>query len=130
MGDVTGPISTLPGARHEVPKGAMCDQHGDRPAVANIQGETDSFGCETLYCCQECADSIMASLRSPEARTGRCDYCKTEVTDLANFRDFEEGMAGPVYRVCAACRKRVRDDLAAELAEYDDDWDDGPFDDC
>lgn len=43
MGDVTGPISTLPGHRHKLPSGATCDDHPDRPAVARIQGETDSF---------------------------------------------------------------------------------------
>lgn len=30
MGDVTGPISTLPGRRHELPEGTMCDVHPDR----------------------------------------------------------------------------------------------------
>ena len=46
MAEVTGPISTLPGARHALPAGTMCDEHPDRPAVARVQGETDSFGCE------------------------------------------------------------------------------------
>ena len=48
MADVTGPISSLPGSGHSVPDGAMCDEHPDRPAVARVQGETDSFGCEMI----------------------------------------------------------------------------------
>jgi hypothetical protein len=53
MADVTGPISTLPGAVHRVPEGATCDEHPDRPAVLRVQGETDSFGSETIDYCQE-----------------------------------------------------------------------------
>ncbi len=41
MAEVTGPISSLPGAYHSLPKGTMCDEHPDRPAVARVQGETD-----------------------------------------------------------------------------------------
>jgi hypothetical protein len=48
MGEVTGPISTLPGHSHQVPDGTVCDDHPDRPAVARIQGETDSFGAELM----------------------------------------------------------------------------------
>lgn len=133
MGDVTGPISTLPGALHDLPKGATCDQHPDRPAVARIQGETDSMGCELNDMCQECVDEYRAQCRAPDASTGRCDWCKKDATDLRHTRDYEEGLNGPVYEVCAACRKRVNDRLAAELDEYDldypeDDYD--PAEDC
>jgi hypothetical protein len=44
MSDVTGPISSLPGSTHAAPTAGMCDDHPDRPAVARVQGETDSFG--------------------------------------------------------------------------------------
>ena len=37
-------------------------------------------------------------------------------------RDYEEGMSGPVYYVCAACKKRQADRIDAELGY--DDWDD------
>lgn len=114
--------SKLPGARHELPKGSKCDCHPERDAVANIQGETDSFGCETLFCCQECVDEISTYNRSEEARTGVCDWCKASVTDLGDMRDIDEGLHGPVYRVCAGCRKRRNDEIAAELdAYYDED---------
>lgn len=127
MAKVTGPISSLPGTPHDLPDGAMCDEHPDRPAIARIQGETDSFGCEMCDCCQECLDEIRAYDRSAEARTGRCDWCKQDASDLRNKRDFEEGFAGPVYRVCGVCSKKY-DDAMDEESRYDDyyydDYDD------
>ena len=137
MGDVTGPISTLPGAGHDFPDGTMCDDHPDRKAVARIQGETDSFGSEMHDLCQECADKMRAAMRSPEARTGRCDWCKQDSTDLRNKRDIDEGMAGPVYRVCGACAKKYDAQIEEELRaydndydDYDDDYPDDDFDEC
>ena len=118
MSDVTGPISSLPYSAHDTPQGAMCDEHPDRPAVVRIQGETDSFGCEMHDCCQECADAIRAERRTPQ--TGRCDWCKRDAPDLRAQRDYEEGMCGPVYQVCAPCRKRYDDAARAELDAYDD----------
>jgi hypothetical protein len=106
MGDITGPISTLPGTPHELPDGTTCEEHPERPAVARIQGETDSFGCELNDYCQECLDELRAYNRSPEARTGTCDWCNQDAPDLRDKRDYEEGMNGPVYRVCGACSKR------------------------
>lgn len=54
-----GPVMTLPGARLPFPPGTTCDTEGheDRPAVARIQGETDSFGCEAADLCTECAEA-------------------------------------------------------------------------
>lgn len=123
MADVTGPISTLPGASHQVPEGTKCDNHADREAVARIQGETDSFGSEMHDLCQECLDADRAWERSPEAaeeRKGKCDWCKDEAADLRVARDYEEGLHGPVYRVCGACISHRDADLRAEMASYDD----------
>jgi hypothetical protein len=120
MAEVTGPISTPPGSSHELPEGATCDLHPDRPAIARIQGETDSFGSELNDMCQECADEYRAWCRSPEATTGQCEWCHKEATDLRDTRDYDEGMHGRVYQVCGACRKRADDEARAELAEYDD----------
>ncbi len=112
MADVTGPISTLPGAIHSAPVGSMCDQHPDRPAVRRVQGETDSFGSEMHDLCQECIDEMKKHAK--EARLGFCDWCKREVDDLRPKRDWEEGSYGPVYHVCGPCAKRydesMRDD--------------------
>jgi hypothetical protein len=126
MADVTGPISTLPGSRHATPEGTMCDDHPDRPAVQRIQGETDSFGSEMHDLCQECLDEHLAAEAQyrAEARKGCCDWCKREATDLRNRRDFEEGMCGPVYRVCGACVKAENERLQEELDEYRNDYDD------
>lgn len=118
MSEVTGPISTLPGAGHALPEGTMCDNHPDRLAVARIQGETDSFGSELWDCCQECVDELRAYRRSPEARTGCCDWCKAQATDLRNRRDIDEGSYGPVYRICGACDDKYQAELQRELDEW------------
>lgn len=113
MADITGPISTLPGALHNLPSGKRCDNHPDRLAIKRVQGETDSFGCEMLDLCQECYDEIKNYLKSE--RDGQCDWCKAEARDLRDYRDIDEGMYGPVYRVCGECRKkdyqRIKDEL-------------------
>lgn len=124
MADVTGPISTLAGSAHALPAGTMCDEHPDRPAVARIQGETDSFGCEMNDCCQECVDEIRAYANSADARTGHCEWCKQHSTDLRDKRDLDEGTCGRVYRVCGPCAKRYNDAIAEEASYYDDRGDD------
>lgn len=126
MADVTGPVSTLPGARMATPEWMMCDNHPDRPAVRRVQGETDSFGAEYLDLCQECLDELRKY--DEEGRTGRCDWCKSEATDLRPRRDFEEGSCGPVYQVCGACVRRENESLRAELEECGDHDDYHPSD--
>ena len=118
MGDVTGPISSLPGKRHELPKGAMCDEHPNRKAVVRIQGETDSFGCEMYDLCQECFEAE----RKAEADIGECDWCKAKDQPLRPRRDIDEGTHGPVYYVCATCAKKDEDAILAELAYYDNGY--------
>jgi hypothetical protein len=113
-----GPVASLPYSGHELPEGTMCDDHPKRKAVARIQGETDSFGCEYNDVCAECLKEIRDYQHSAEATTGKCEWCKKEATDLRNRRDYEEGMSGRVYRVCGACVKRENDRLREE-DEYD-----------
>ncbi|TXH35254.1 MAG: hypothetical protein E6Q98_15795 [Rhodospirillaceae bacterium] len=131
MADVTGPISTLPGSYHSLPEGTKCDAHPDRDAVARVQGETDSFGCEMDDLCEECLAEHRQAIRSPEARTGTCDWCKQEATDIADTRDPDEGSCGPVYRICGKCRKNQSDRLRQEMEEDDHlhGYDDFDFDD-
>src|SRR6266436_3451900 len=117
MSDVTGPISTLPGTVREPPYGSRCDNHPKRTATHRIQGETDSMGCEMHDLCDECTAEMRE--HHAEARVGQCDWCKTEATDLRNRRDYEEGMTGPIYRVCGACVRRQNDELREEADEYD-----------
>lgn len=97
----------------------MCDDHPDRPAVARIQGETDSFGAELNDMCQECLDQHREALKN-EDRSGVCDWCKLPSPRLTKTRDYDEGSCGRVYDVCAECRKKANDEAAAELAGYDD----------
>lgn len=119
MGNVTGPISSLPGAMHAMPIGTMCDEHPDAPAVRRVQGETDSFGCEMYDMCQACLDGHLRYRASAESRSGMCDWCKAETTDLRNTRDYDEGMYGSVYRVCGKCLKSQDDAARQELEEYE-----------
>lgn len=122
MSDVTGPVSSLPGSVHPVPQGQKCDEHPDRPAVVRVQGETDSFGSEMDDLCAECAAKRR---RERMDTTGTCDWCKARNVRLRDRRDYDEGLTGPVYRVCAPCVDKQEKALAAELALYDDPaWDD------
>jgi hypothetical protein len=120
MADVTGPISTLPGTHYATPEGMTCDFHPDRPAVTRVQGETDSFGCEMHDCCEDCARKMRAEMRKPEI--GKCDWCGADEVRLGPTRDYEEGLRGPVYRVCAKCIKRRDDQIDAELRRYGDSY--------
>ena len=71
MADIsTSRVPTRTGSLHKVPKGAMCDDHTDRPATRRVQGETDSFGCEYIDMCDECHDKLMTYLQdNPPERT-------------------------------------------------------------
>lgn len=115
MAHVSGPTSSLPYSRHIVPTGTMCDEHPDRPAVARVQGETDSFGAEYIDCCQECADELAASREVEREKGGVCDWCHTHQPRLSNRRDIDEGSSGPVYRVCDPCIRKDNDRIDEEL---------------
>jgi len=122
MSAVTGPISTLPGSAHRSPDGAMCDDHPTVRAAGRLQGETDSMGSEMHDLCQACLDTS-AKFRK-DARSGVCDWCKGAATDLRDRRDFEEGMAGPVYRVCGACVRRENERAQEEIDRHYDEYGD------
>lgn len=107
MNDITcssGPVSSMPGSQHRVPAGTMCEDHPDRPAVTRIQGETDSFGAEYICMCQECLDAHIEYRNAQLLVNKFCDWCKSVSTNVKPFRDMDEGMSGPVYQVCLACR--------------------------
>ncbi len=118
-----GPVSSMPGSQHSVPSGSMCDTHHDRPAVARIQGETDSFGCEYLLVCQECKDEIRKGQDEDYKRLQFCDWCRQEKSECRPHRDMDEGMSGPLYTVCGDCRsreiQRALEELDAETGAYD-----------
>jgi hypothetical protein len=118
MSDVTGPVSSLPMSSHPAAAGAVCDEHPERSATVRIQGETDSFGAEFHDVCAECAAEMRAHAAAD--RTGVCDWCSTDATDLRDRRDFEEGSCGRVYRVCGACVKAENEQLAEERKAWED----------
>lgn len=123
MADISlHPVPTLPYSSHPLPEGAMCDDHPERKAVARIQGETDSMGCEYNDLCKQCLKELRAYQNSAEARTGQCDWCKKPATDLRDRRDYDEGLGGRVYRVCGPCVKWQNDRDAEEAYDYGDDW--------
>lgn len=113
-----GPVSTLPGQGKPLEDGSMCDEH-DRPAVKKIQGETDSFGCEFFYMCQECYDAY----QNEGDPVYDCDHCHKE-RQCTPIRDIDEGMSGPVYYVCSECRSKHNKRLQEECDRYADDDDD------
>lgn len=117
-----GPVSSLPGAHFKPEAGACCDQHEDRLATVKVQGETDSWGCEYYYQCEEC--SAEADAKDP--MIDQCEWCR-QTAELSPMRDRDEGMCGPVYQVCDACIRKEDDAAVKELEEmgyYDDDYDD------
>jgi hypothetical protein len=117
MAEVIGPCRTLPGAHHVVPVGTMCDSHPGRPASHRVQGETDSMGAELNDMCLECHEQHKVAMEAhrEEQKHGMCDWCRNGADDLRQMRDFEEGMCGPVYMVCGACRERQNKELEEEM---------------
>lgn len=119
MADVTGPISTLSGALYK-PQGD-CDEHPGVKATRRVQGETDSMGCEMHDMCEPCYVAMRQAIAeyAVEAATGTCDWCASQVTDLRQRRDYDEGMCGPVYQVCGACRERQNKEAQEEIDSMD-----------
>lgn len=121
-----GPVSSMPGAASSVLAGEVCDDHPERPAVRRRQGETDSFGCEYFFVCQECDDAFKLARETPV--NGYCEWHKGEGEDIRQMRDYDEGMAGRLYNTCRKCRDKVHLAALKELEEsggYDDYFDDG-----
>lgn len=130
----SGPVSSMPGSSHAFPEGSVCDDHADRPAVARIQGETDSFGCEYVLMCAECRDAFWA-FRDQERQVEKyCDWCRTMQKSVVPHRDMDEGSAGPLYNVCSKCIAKETEEAYAELESlesqgFDDPDPDRDFDD-
>ena len=94
-----------------------------KPATHRLQGETDSFGAEYHYLCEEHIAAYRTSQETAD-KSGSCDWCKTDQPEVSPMRDFEEGMNGPVYYVCAPCRRKQNEAIDRELGCDDDDDDD------
>ena len=102
------------------------DWHCESQATTRIQGETDSFGAEYYHLCDACYELDTEIQEYNDIKHGNdeacCEWCKTLVLrkDLGWTRDIDEGSNGPVYEVCGSCRTRQAEQIAEELASYDD----------
>ena len=88
-----------------------CENHADRKATWRLQGETDSFGAEYDYYCDECRSNM--SKQENFWYEGTCDRCGQD-KPLYPYRDPDEGFHGPVYSACKECRVQILN----EMAEY------------
>ncbi len=75
------------------------------------------MGSEMHDLCAQCLADI--EVNSKAEREGCCDWCRSFAQDLNAHRDFEEGVCGPIYRVCGTCRTQELERLADELADVD-----------
>jgi len=87
------------------------DQEKQAQATMVIQGETDSFGYETIVCCDACNKKMAQENRE---NLGTCEWCKKEKAAYVT-RDPDEGSGGPVYRICLPCNHKMNKYLAEEL---------------
>ena len=98
----------------------------ENDATVRIQGETDSWGAEYYHLCDACYELDTEIQKYNDIKHGNdeacCEWCKTLVLrkDLKYTRDIDEGSNGPVYEVCGSCRTRQAEQIAEELASYDD----------
>lgn len=100
-----GPVGTLPGNVKRVSGDSVCDECENK-ALYRVQGETDSFGCEYLYMCEDHYQEHLKCEEEYKDKPQYCEWCHSEKEDVCPFRDMDEGMAGPVYDVCPDCRIR------------------------
>lgn len=119
MASVTGPISSLPGQTFAPGSQDVCDTHLDRKATHRVQGETDSYGSEMHDMCDEC----YAEYKDEKAKLGggvfmgHCDCSPTVEQPMFAWRDYDEGMAGPVHYNCKACKTRIVTQMNEAAAE-------------
>lgn len=116
----SGPVSTMPGFSTFVDDGTVCDEHPTILAVRRVQGETDSFGCEYYYMCRECLDAYNKEMIRAKNEEQFCDGCKSMQKDVSAIRDYDEGMSGPLYYRCQACRlKWIQRDIEDWYTQQD-----------
>lgn len=103
----------------------ICERCCQQKATVYIQGESDSFGYETVAVCADCQTKARAPI------SGTCDWCKGEGrNDIKATRDPDEGTRGPVYHACAPCRKKAADaylDEEFDSTEAVEGWNEGDF---
>lgn len=90
--------------------------------------EADSMGEEYAYYCAEHIEVVRKEIEEAEPLIDTCDWCGAPDVELRPFRDWEEGLNGPVSDVCGICRGKSVDRANEELGTLDDQADDFPDD--
>ena len=91
-----------------------CEEGPEVPATTIIQGETDSFGYETLALCDACNNKLLTEKQD----LGTCDHCKKAPATM-HTRDPDEGSSGPVYVICRECNGKMMRALNEEAERYE-----------
>lgn len=111
---VRRPIGTLPGYTRPACRGDVCDEC-DLPATAEIQGETDSFAAEFHTLCPIHFAQMKNRIAASRELETICDLCKKSKTHCTPWRDYDEGVNGPVYSVCVDCKHQKNEELREDL---------------
>lgn len=98
----------LPGQRvttiiGELMENSCCGKNGTctNDPTHKVVGETDSFGSEFLYFCDECNEENLKHAKE-NPLIDQCEWCGTPSVKLKHYRAPDE-INGPVYEVCADC---------------------------
>lgn len=115
MSSCIGPNKYLPGEHIKCDPGHVCDCEGcGLPAKHAIVGETDSFGSEILHFCEAHYQQFTVELaQEKEENPPECEFCKS-TERVAFTRDPSEGMSGPLYELCAKCRRILTDSFLGD----------------
>ena len=89
------------------------DYECKKRSTRRIQGETDSFGCEYFYLCEECYAVYLQEVEKESEETSTCQWCKKQAV-VSPTRDYTEGDHGPVYYVCAKCSAKQYQEMCEE----------------
>lgn len=93
----------LPGELKAVSNtGHYCEDCG-KPATWRFCVESDSFGSEFAYSCDD-------HKPTPQPVSWPCERCGSK-KDVKAFRDPAEGSHGPVYYWCGSCRTAAIDNF-------------------
>ena len=104
-----GPVSSMPGSRHQLPLNQSCDKHPNRLAVVRIQGETDSFSAEYVDMCEECKQDYLKHIEEHKEDERHCEICLGNKKGVKPRRDPEEGSCGRLYDMCPECYRKMVD---------------------
>lgn len=118
---------------NEHPCEGMWQDGCGKPSTIKQVGETDSFGSEYWFYCQECFDKGKKH-EEENQHLETCETCGLPDQKIKPYRDPDEGMSGPVYYACSTCIKKhmayYESDNPSfrDQDELDDDLDDhGPW---